>query len=113
MTPALTLPDEGVRAAFSDGPLGVLVTHERSRAVLDGLLAETVRLGIPVSVFFMDEGTWLLADRPWVEQLPQGHYGACDLSVRSRGIDPPARVLLAGQYHNAMMVCDAARVVSL
>lgn len=113
MAPGLKASDADIRAVFRDGPLGVLVTHARSRAILDGLLAEASRLGIAIMVFFMDEGTRLLSDHPWVEHLPDGHYSACDLSVRSRGIAPPSRVTLAGQYHNAMMVRDAARVVSL
>jgi hypothetical protein len=110
---ALQATDEEIRAAFADGPLGVMVTHAASRPLLDDLLAQASRLGIELSVFFMDDGVRLLADHEWVRRLPEGSYSACDTSARVHGVQAPARVNVAGQFHNAMMVCDAARVVSL
>jgi hypothetical protein len=108
-----TPTDDDIRAAFSDGPLGVLVTHTESRPILDDLLAEATKLGIGIEVFFMDEGVRLLTDGAWVAQLPEGHYSACDRSARSRNVAAPDRVSMAGQYHNALMVHDAPHVVSL
>jgi hypothetical protein len=105
--------DEEIRAAFAEGPLGVMVTHAASRALLEDLLAQASQLGIGVAVFFMDEGVRLLADHEWVASLPEGSYSACDTSARAHGVEAPSRVNVAGQFHNAMMVCDAARVVSL
>lgn len=110
---ATAATDEDIRAVFRAGPLGVLVTHASSRPLVDDLLVEATRLGLAIEVFFMDEGVRLLADHGWVAALPEGRYSACDLSARSRNVEPPERVLVAGQYHNAMMVRDAARVVSL
>lgn len=110
---AQTPTDDDIRAVFRDGPLGVLVTHTQSRPVLDDLLAEATRLGIAIQVFFMDEGVRLLTDPDWVAGLPEGSYSACDLSARHRGVTAPERVSMAGQYHNALMVHDAAQVVSL
>lgn len=108
-----TSTDAALRAAFADGPLGILVTHAEAGPLLDGLLAQAAALGIDAAVFFMDEGTRLLADHAFIDALPDAAYSACDLSVRARAIDPPERVNVAGQFHNAMMVCDAARVVTL
>lgn len=113
MSGTATISDEQIRAAFGEQPLGVLVSHGDSRPLLDELLAEASRLGIAVQVFFMDEGAWLLADHDWVDGLPEGSYSACDVSVRARAVEVPERVNVAGQFHNAMMVCDAARVVSV
>lgn len=105
--------DAAIRAAFRAGPLGVLVTHAASRQLLDDLLATAVQLGIEVQVFFMDDGVRLLADAEWVAKLPEGRYSACDLSARRYGVEGAERVSMAGQYHNALMVCDAEHVVSL
>jgi hypothetical protein len=105
--------DQEIRAVFEDGPLGVLVTHAESRPLLEDLLIEANKLGIEVAVFFTDAGVQLLADHGWVDRLPEGHFSACDLSARARGVEAAERVNVAGQFHNAMMVCDAARVVSL
>ena len=107
------MSDEEIVAAFNGGPLSVFVTHAASRAILEGLLSEADRLHIPVSVFFMDEATRLLGDTSWMSSLPTGTYAACDLSARSRGIETPERIVAGGQYQNAIMVHDAAHVISL
>ncbi len=105
--------DEQLRDAFQTGPLGVMVTRAASRPLLEGLLEQAAQLGIAFRVFFTDEAVGLLSDIGWVEGLPEGSYAACDLSARRLGVQTSARVSMAGQYHNAMMVQDAARVVSL
>jgi hypothetical protein len=107
------MTDEQLRSAFADGPLGVIVTHTESRGMVEELLGEAARLGIEIAVFFNDEGVRLMADRDWIDSLPEGHYSACDLNASSRGIEAGEKVNVAGQFHNAMMVCDASRVVSL
>lgn len=108
-----TASDAEIRAVFREGPLGLLVTRAESRALVADLLAEASALGIKVQVFFTDDGVRLLADHEWVQALPEGSYSACDVSVRAHAVKVPERVSVAGQFHNAMMVSDAARVVSL
>lgn len=108
-----TVSDQALVDAFAGGPLGVLVTRAASRPLLDGLLAEAARLGIAIRVFFTDEAVALLADAGWVDRLPAGDYSACDVSARKLGVPTVARVQMAGQYHNAIMVRDAVRVVTL
>lgn len=109
----VVMSDQDIRSAFAGGPLAVFVSHARSKALVEELLVEASRLGIPVTAFFMDEGVTLLADQAWVRGLPEGRYAACDVSARRRGIEPPERIIAGGQYQNATMVHDAARVVSL
>lgn len=105
--------DEEILKTFHDDPLSVFVSHSSSRTILEGLLTEASRLGIAFSVFFMDDGVNLLADESWVQGLPEGVYAACDLSARLRGIESPKRIVAGGQYQNAIMIHDAAHVVSL
>lgn len=105
--------DEDIRSAFAGGSLAVLVTRARSKALFEELVGEAARLGIPVTGFFMDEGVTLLSDQAWVRSLPEGRYAACDVSARRSGVEPPERIIAGGQYQNATMVHDAARVVSL
>lgn len=107
------ITDSEIIESFKGRPLSVLVTHRQSKELLSGLLAEAERLGISVTAFFMDEGIDLLADQQWVASLPEGRYAACDVSARSRGVEPPQRIVAGGQYQNATMVHDAAHVVSL
>jgi hypothetical protein len=111
--PRPAMSDEQIRDAFAGRPLGVLVSRAESRALLSDLLAAASGAGLEIRVFFMDEGVRLLDDHAWVESLPPGGYSACDVSVRARGVKAPERINVAGQFHNAMMVCDAAKVVSL
>lgn len=115
MTPTITqhASDEQIRTALADGGLGVLVTHVASAELLQDLLAAAAQAGVSITAFFMDEATELLRDKAWVARLPEGHFAACDVSCRARGVEPPERVVAAGQYHNAMMVHDVARMVSL
>ena len=108
-----TVSDADILRAFKGGPLSVFVSHSASREILEGLLSEANRLGIEFTVFFMDDGTQLLADSDWIASLPDGRYAACDLSARSRGIESPERIVAGGQYQNAIMIHDAAHVVSL
>ena len=104
---------EDLRRRFADGPLGVFVSSSKNRALLDDLLREAARMEVPIMGFFMDDGVELLRDRSWVAALPEGRYAACDVSARARDISSPDKVTLAGQYHNAVMVSQAAHVVSL
>jgi hypothetical protein len=104
---------ETIRAAFGERPLGILVTRRQSGPLLEGLVAAATRAQIGVRVFFMDDGVRLLADHQWVRRLAPASLAACDLSVRTRGVVAPGEVSVAGQYQNALMVRDAARVVSL
>lgn len=108
-----TISDEAIRSVFASGPLGVLVTRQASRPLLDGLLAAASELGIAIHVFFTDEAVALLADTAWVDQLPPGSYAACDVSGQRLGVHAHPRVAMAGQYQNAIMVRDSARVVTL
>jgi hypothetical protein len=105
--------NEQIREAFGGRPLGVMVTRRECRALLTGLLLAASEVGIAIQAFFTDEGVQLLSDHAWVESLPDGGYSACDVSARRYGISAPERVNVAGQFHNAMMIYDCARVVSL
>jgi hypothetical protein len=105
--------DEKPKAAGLDGPLGVFVAHAASKDLLEGLLDAAARAGVEVTVFFMDEAVTLLVDRDWVDKLEASRLAACDLSARRYGVELPERIVAGGQYQNALMVSDAARVVSL
>lgn len=105
--------DEQLRAVYVDGPLGVMVTRAASRALLEGLLEQASELGIAVHVFFTDEAVALLGDAQWVDRLPEGSYAACDVSAQRLNVHAPPRVVMGGQYQNAILVRDAVRVVSL
>lgn len=112
--PSIEKPDEtAIKAAFKDGPLGILMTRVENKPILDDLLLNANALGIEVVVFFMDNAIELLADAPWVESLPQGNYSGCETSAARRSVKSHPRITLAGQYHNALMVHDAAHLVSL
>ena len=111
--PAVGAEDDELRRAFTAGPLAVFVSSLKNRSLLDDLLSEAARLQVPVMGFFMDDGVELLRDSSWVQALPEGSYAACDVSARARGISCAERVKLAGQYQNALMVSQAAHVVSL
>ena len=108
-----TISDADILEAFNGGSLSIFISHSASREILEGLLIEANRLGIEFTVFFMDDGANLLADSAWIAGLPEGRYAACDLSARSRGIESPERIVAGGQYQNAIMIHDAAHVVSL
>lgn len=108
-----SVTDEQLRAVYVDGPLGVMVTRAASRDLLQGLLERAVELGIGIHVFFTDEAVSLLNDAAWVDNLPEGSYSACDVSAQRLGVHPSSRVVMGGQYQNAIMVRDAARVVTL
>lgn len=108
-----SVSDEQLRAVYGDGPLGVMVTRAASRDLLEGLLERAAELGIGIHVFFTDEAVSLLSDTQWVDQLPEGSYAACDVSAQRLKVQPPPRLVMGGQYQNAIMVRDAARVVTL
>lgn len=105
--------DEQLRTVYVDGPLGVMVTRAASRNLLEGLLGQAAELGIGIHVFFTDEAVSLLSDPEWVDRLPEGSYAACEVSAQRLDVHPPSRVVMGGQYQNAIMVRDAARVVTL
>ena len=105
--------DEQLRAVYVDAPLGVMVTRSASRALLQGLLEQASELGVSIHVFFTDDAVSLLSDTEWVDNLPEGSYAACDVSAQRLNVHPSSRVVMGGQYQNAIMVRDAARVVTL
>jgi predicted peroxiredoxin len=83
-----------------------------------GLATAAVSKGHQVLLFTMDEGTRLLEISSYAElcKLPGVAISVCEHSASQHGVQAkglPKEVVWGSQYHNAVMVHDADRVIVL
>jgi predicted peroxiredoxin len=95
-----------------------LVNTDRHLAGVIALARAAVSKGHEVALFAMDEGTRLLGNPACAElwTLPGVSVSVCELSATKCGVEAkalPQRVVWGSQYHNAVMVRDADRVIVL
>jgi predicted peroxiredoxin len=98
--------------------LGILVNTDRHLDHLLGITRAAISKGHEVCVFSMDVGTKLLGDAALQELCAMSgvsmsfcEYNARGLNVSNEGI--PDEIVCGSQYHNAVMVHDADKVIVL
>ena len=98
--------------------LGILVNTDRHLPDIIGLTKVAVSKGHEVILFAMDEGTRLLEDPSYTElcRLPGVAMSVCEYSANGHGVETaglPKEIVCGSQYHNAVMVNSADRVIVL
>ena len=98
--------------------LGILVNTDRHLRDIVGLTTAAVAGGHEVALFAMDAGTRLLGDPSYTElcRLPGVAMSVCEHSARGHGVETaglPKEIVCGSQYHNAVMVNSADRVIVL
>lgn len=98
--------------------LGILVNTDKHLPEIIGLARAAVSKGHEVALFAMDEGTRVLESSACAElwTLPGVSMSVCELSATKCGVEAKGlhkKVVWGSQYHNAVMVHDADRVIVL
>lgn len=98
--------------------LGILVNTDKHIEHVLGIARAALAKRHEVSVFLMDAGARLVADRALtgLAQLPGIKVSLCDHSAKAHGVTPddlPKQIACGGQLQNAMMNHDADRVILL
>ncbi len=98
--------------------LGILVNTDRHLQDIVGLTRAAVAKGHEVALFTMDEGTRLLGSPSYTDlcRLPGVAVSVCEHSAKSHAVPTaglPKEIVFGSQYHNAVMVHGADRVIVL
>ena len=98
--------------------LGILVNTAKHLQHIAGLTRAALAAGGQVSIFIMDEGTRLLAERSFASlaELEGVTVSVCEHSAKAFGVSPgqgPGKIRFGSQLNNASMVGAAERVVVL
>jgi len=98
--------------------LGILVNTAKHLQHIAGLTRAALAAGGQVSIFIMDEGTRLLAERSFASlaELEGVTVSVCEHSAKAFGVSPerlPGKIRFGSQLNNAAMVGAAERVVVL
>lgn len=98
--------------------LGIFVNTNGHLAAVGGITRAALAKGHSVSIFAMDDGTRLLADRSFtgLSQLAGVTMAFCDHSAQHLGTKPeglPKEISVGSQYDNATMNHEMDRVIVL
>ncbi len=98
--------------------LGILVNTNRNLQALTGITRAANDKGHEVTIFAMDEGTWLLEDSGCVSlsELANVSISYCDHSAIDLGVNKdglPEAIERSSQYNNASMNHNADKVIVL
>ena len=98
--------------------LGILVNTSRHLDDIIGIVKAALAKGHEVEMFNMDDGVRLLGTPEFGELCRTGGVGTsfCDYNAKSHSVDTeglPAELVCGSQYHNAVMVHNADRLIVL
>ncbi|MBI4591096.1 MAG: hypothetical protein HY725_19895 [Candidatus Rokubacteria bacterium] len=98
--------------------LGILVNTDRHLHDIVGLTRAAVSSGHEVTLFAMDEGTRLVEDPSYTDlcKLPGVAMSVCEHSAKGhhvRTVGLPKEIVCGSQYHHAVMVHGADRMIVL
>jgi len=98
--------------------LGILVTTDMHLGAVVGLTEAALAKGHEVTIFSMDKGSNLLAERSYsgLSQRDGVRMSYCEHNAKSTGIATeglPAEIVSGSQYDNAVMNHGADKVIVL
>ncbi len=98
--------------------LGILVTTDKYREQIKGLVDAAITKGHEVEMFVMDEGTRLLEERSFLQLISLDHVemSYCSYNLENLGVSKDKiteNIVKGTQYQNACMVHDADKVIVL